>query len=171
HRLPGKMTQGELHRFGLRPQAVAFHDRPEIDVFDLDVRAHPAHTPTIHLTCKLRVPIASSGIHSFTLSFTASCEAGGNRFATRYSRPSQPRRPCPSPRGATFDSLAPATGQVIAHAAAGGGVDIERAVAAARKAFESAHMRSSGMIGRWRMRRSGGVENGVGDGCRGTDDG
>ncbi len=55
--------------------------------------------------------------------------------------------------GATFDSLVPATGQVIVHVAAGGDVDIERAVAAARKAFESAHMRSSGMIGRGRVPR------------------
>src|SRR5262249_23772887 len=39
--------------------------------------------------------------------------------------------------GATFDSLAPATGKVIAQIAACGDVDVERAVSAARTAFES----------------------------------
>jgi gamma-glutamyl-gamma-aminobutyraldehyde dehydrogenase len=39
--------------------------------------------------------------------------------------------------GATFDSLAPATGEVIAQIAAGGEADVDRAVAAARTAFES----------------------------------
>jgi 4-(gamma-glutamylamino)butanal dehydrogenase len=39
--------------------------------------------------------------------------------------------------GATFDSLAPATGKVIAQIAACGNLDVERAVTAARTAFES----------------------------------
>ena len=39
--------------------------------------------------------------------------------------------------GETFDSLAPATGQVIAQVAACGEVDVDLAVAAARAAFES----------------------------------
>jgi 4-(gamma-glutamylamino)butanal dehydrogenase len=38
--------------------------------------------------------------------------------------------------GATFDSVAPATGQVIAKIAACGEADVDRAVAAARAAFE-----------------------------------
>ena len=82
HRLPGKMAQGELHRFGLRPQAVALHDRPEIDVFDLDVRAHPAHTPIVHLTCKLRVPDCEQPLTLKVRSLrsrpsTPSCRASG----------------------------------------------------------------------------------------------
>jgi 4-(gamma-glutamylamino)butanal dehydrogenase len=39
--------------------------------------------------------------------------------------------------GATFDSLAPATGKVIAQIAACGDLDVERAVTVARTAFES----------------------------------
>ena len=38
--------------------------------------------------------------------------------------------------GATFDSFAPATGQVIAKIAACGEADVDRAVAAARAAFD-----------------------------------
>ncbi|MFN2460047.1 MAG: aldehyde dehydrogenase [Candidatus Velthaea sp.] len=43
--------------------------------------------------------------------------------------------------GATFPTLDPATNEVIAHVAAGGAVDIERAVAAARAAFDDGSWR------------------------------
>jgi acyl-CoA reductase-like NAD-dependent aldehyde dehydrogenase len=39
--------------------------------------------------------------------------------------------------GKTFDTFNPATGEVLARVAAGDGADIDRAVAAARRAFES----------------------------------
>lgn len=43
----------------------------------------------------------------------------------------------PAASGETFAATNPATGQVLAHVASGGAADIDRAVASARKAFES----------------------------------
>src|SRR5260370_8565359 len=52
------MPQGEFDGLGLGPQAVPVHDCLEVGVLDLDVRTHSAHTPTLHLTCKIRVPVS-----------------------------------------------------------------------------------------------------------------
>jgi aldehyde dehydrogenase (NAD+) len=54
------------------------------------------------------------------------------------------RIPCSSASGRTFDSLNPATEQVIATVAEGNEIDIDHAVAAARRAFE----------GSWRTMRA-----------------
>src|SRR5262249_33569666 len=52
----GQVTQGQLDGLRLRPHPVTVHDRLDVGVLDLDVRADLAHTPTIHQTCMLRVP-------------------------------------------------------------------------------------------------------------------
>src|SRR5260370_29538936 len=52
------MPQGEFDGLGLGPKAVPVHDCLEVGVLDLDVRTHSAHTPTLHLTCKIRVPVS-----------------------------------------------------------------------------------------------------------------
>src|SRR5680860_939346 len=49
------MAERERHGLGLRPDAVAVHDRLDVIILDLDIRAHPGHTRTLHLTCMTRV--------------------------------------------------------------------------------------------------------------------
>src|SRR5437762_1386694 len=51
HRLPGEVSQREIDRFGLGVHAESIHDRLDVGVLDLDVGAHLAHTPIMHVTC------------------------------------------------------------------------------------------------------------------------
>ena len=51
HRLTGEMSKCEVDRLGLGVHAEAIHDRLDVGVLDLDVRAYLAHTPMVHVTC------------------------------------------------------------------------------------------------------------------------
>src|SRR5260370_37104898 len=52
------MQEGEWDALGVVREAVPVHDCLEVGVLDLDVRTHSAHTPTLPLTCKIRVPVS-----------------------------------------------------------------------------------------------------------------
>src|SRR5256885_10727094 len=58
--------------------------------------------------------------------------------------------------GKTFDTLNPATGEVLARVAEGGAEDIDRAVAAARNSFDRGTWRELPPAGRARMLWQGG---------------
>src|SRR5438094_4786302 len=53
--------------------------------------------------------------------------------------------------GRTFESINPATGEVLARVAAAGEEDVERAVQAARKAFDEGHWRKTKPAERQRL--------------------
>ena len=55
HWLTGEMSKCEVDRLGLGVYAEAVHDRLDVGVLELDVRANPAHTPMVHVTCTIGV--------------------------------------------------------------------------------------------------------------------
>src|SRR5260370_39572468 len=114
------MPQGEFDGLGLGPQAVPVHDCLEVGVLDLDVRTHSAHTPTLHLTCKIRVPVSLPSRLGRAGNALADRSANrGIRMRLASSSETEFEWPGGAIRGPHEPSVAPRSGRNTAPACAG----------------------------------------------------